>query len=52
LAGMVLGGYIVALLAVSLFWLWEVRHPRLKLRKLPKPEIKLDLSLPNSKNIK
>jgi hypothetical protein len=52
LEGAILGGYVVALLAVSLFCLWEVWHPELKIRKRPKPEITLDLGLQNPKNIK
>lgn len=52
LEGAVLGGYVVALLAVSLFCLWEVWHPELKIRKRPKPEIILDLGLRNPKKIK
>jgi hypothetical protein len=52
LEGAILGGYVVALLALFSFWLWEVWHPELKIRKRPKPEITLDLNSQNLKNIK
>jgi hypothetical protein len=52
LEGAILGGYTVALFAILSFWLWEVWHPELKVRRRPKPEIALDLSLQNPKNIK
>src|SRR5258708_952181 len=45
LEGMILGGFLVAVLAVGLFRLWEIRRPELKIRKRPKPEIALNLSL-------
>jgi hypothetical protein len=43
LEGMVMGGYVVALLALLMFWLWEIRHPELKTRKRPQPEIALHI---------
>ncbi len=46
LEGMILGGLLVAVLAVGLFGLWEVLHPELKIRKRAKPEIALNLSWP------
>lgn len=52
LEGAILGGYAVALLALLLFWLWEIWHTELKIRRRHRPEITLDLSLQNPKNIK
>jgi hypothetical protein len=51
LKGMIVGGDLVALLAVALFWLWEVRHPELTIRKRPKPEIALNLGLPGPRKL-
>jgi hypothetical protein len=51
LEGMILGGFLVAVLAVGLFSLWELRHPELKIRNRPKPEISLNLNLPGPRKI-
>ena len=51
LKGMIMGGNLVAILAVLLFWLWEVWHPELTIRKRPKPEIALDLTFPGPRKL-
>jgi prepilin signal peptidase PulO-like enzyme (type II secretory pathway) len=50
--GFAFGVFIAALIAVGIFWLWESRHPRLKIGKERKPEIVLNLNLKSPENIK
>jgi hypothetical protein len=52
LMGAVFGFYIAGLIALAIFWHWEWRHPVLRIRKLPKPEIALNLDLKDPENIR
>jgi hypothetical protein len=50
--GALLGIYATGLIAVAIFWRWESRHPVLRIRKIPAPEIALNLSLKSPENIR
>jgi hypothetical protein len=50
--GALFGGYVVGLVVLAILWRWEWRHPVLRIRKLPKPEIALNLNLKDPENIR
>jgi hypothetical protein len=52
LMGALFGGYVVGLVVLAILWRWEWRHPVLRIRKLPKPEIALNLNLKDPENIR
>jgi hypothetical protein len=52
LMGALFGGYVVGLITIAVFWLWESRHPVLRIRRIPKPEITLNLDLKSPENIR
>jgi hypothetical protein len=52
LMALLLGGYIVGLIALVFSWRRELKHPVLKIRVLPKPEIALNLGLTSPENIR
>lgn len=52
LAGALAGGYVIGLIGVIAFWNWESRHPVLKIRQIPRPEIALNLNLKSPGNIR
>jgi hypothetical protein len=52
LIGALFGGYVVGLIAITVFWRWELRHPVLRIRQTPKPEIALNLGLKSPENIR
>jgi hypothetical protein len=43
LLGFLLGSYVAGLIALVIAWRRELKHPILKIRVLPKPEITLNL---------
>jgi hypothetical protein len=45
-------GYIVGLVALVVAWRREIKHPVLKIRKLPEPKISLNLGLKSQENIR
>jgi hypothetical protein len=49
---LLLGGYVVGLVALVKAWRLESKHPVLKVMTLPKPEISLNLGLKNPENIR
>jgi hypothetical protein len=50
--GVLFGVYIMGAVAIAIFWRWESRHPVLRIRKRPQPEIALNLSLKSPENIR
>jgi uncharacterized paraquat-inducible protein A len=52
LIGALFGSYVVGLIAITVFWRWESRHPVLRIRQTPKPEIALNLNLKSPENIR
>ena len=52
LAAAMFGFLIACMMAAFFYMLWELRHPRLVVRKIPKPETVLNLGLKSSENIK
>jgi hypothetical protein len=52
LMGALFGGYVVGLIVLAILWSWGWWHPVLRIRKLPKPEIALNLDLKDPENIR
>ncbi|HEV7551659.1 MAG TPA: hypothetical protein VGP65_08255 [Candidatus Angelobacter sp.] len=52
LIALLLGGYVIGLVALVKAWRRESKHPVLKVMTLPKPEISLNLGLKNPENIR
>jgi hypothetical protein len=52
LIGALFGSYVVGLIAITVFWRWELRHPVLRIRRTPEPEIALNLNLKSPENIR
>jgi len=50
--GVLFGVYIMGFVAIAIFWRWESRHPVLRIRNRPQPEIALNLSLRSPENIR
>lgn len=51
LIGALAGGYVVGFIAITVFWRWESRHPVLRIKRVPKPDIALNLNLKSPENI-
>jgi hypothetical protein len=50
--GMAAGAYVMGAFALAIWWRWELRHPLLRIRRVPRPEITLNLGLKSPENIR